>query len=200
MRSGVTPRSRLILVLLACLRCGCAPPCRAAQPPPGGGVIEGFVTTQSGTIRLGGAQVVLHNSSNQEVATVLSDGDGRFRFTALQEGQIHADRVARRFRAWRAPRSSCRRRRARPNARSTCRSPPLTQTVEVMAPASIVSAADTLGSAESINSHETDEFANGTGLGGALRLLASVIEVPGRRQHQGRDGRRRPACRSARAR
>ena len=48
-----------------------------------------------------------------------------------------------------------------------------------MAPASIVSAADTLGSAESIGSHETDEFAAGSGLGGALRLLASVIEVPG---------------------
>ena len=48
-----------------------------------------------------------------------------------------------------------------------------------MAPTTIVSAADTLGSAESIGSRETDEFASGSGLGGALRLLASVIEVPG---------------------
>ena len=55
----------------------------------------------------------------------------------------------------------------------------LTQTVEVMAPTTIVSGADTLGSSDSIDSHETDVFANGTGLGGALRLLASVIEVPG---------------------
>jgi len=60
---------------------------RASAQQPGGGVIEGFVTTQTGTIRLGGAQVVLHNSANQEVSTVLSEGDGRFRFTALQEGK-----------------------------------------------------------------------------------------------------------------
>ncbi len=58
-----------------------------AQPPAGGGIIEGFVTTQSGTIRLGGAQVVVHSSSNQEIASVLSDGDGHYRFTAIQEGK-----------------------------------------------------------------------------------------------------------------
>src|SRR5258705_13951830 len=62
-------------------------PARASAQQPGGGVLEGFVTTQTGTIRLGGAQVVLHNSSNQEVSTVLSEGDGHFRFTALQEGK-----------------------------------------------------------------------------------------------------------------
>ena len=55
----------------------------------------------------------------------------------------------------------------------------VTQTVEVTASASIVSAAETLGSADSINSRETDQLASGSGLGGALRLLASVIEVPG---------------------
>jgi len=46
-------------------------------------------------------------------------------------------------------------------------------------PPRIVSAADTLGSSDSITSHETDQLAAGSGLGGALRLLASVIEVPG---------------------
>ena len=143
----------------------------------GGGVIEGFVSTQSGTIRLGGAQVDLHNSSNQEVATVLSDGDGHFRFTALQEGRYTLTASLEGFAVARAavavaPDATTERSLDLPLAT-------LTQTVEVMAPASIVSAADTLGSSESINRHETDEFANGTGLGGALRLLASVIEVPG---------------------
>ena len=75
----------------------------------------------------------------------------------------------------------------------------MTQTVEVMAPASIVSAADTLGTSDSVNSHETDVYANGSGVGGALRLLASVIEVPGGVSIKG--GRpSRPACRSAPAR
>lgn len=144
---------------------------------PGGGVVEGVVSTQSGAIRLGGAQVVLHNSSNQEVASVLSDGDGHYRFTALQEGRYTLTAMLEGFAVARAavvvaPDATTERALDLPLAT-------LTQTVEVMAPASIVSAADTLGSSEKISSRETDEFANGTGLGGALRLLASVIEVPG---------------------
>ena len=143
----------------------------------GGGVIEGFVSTQNGTIRLGGAQVVVHNSSNQEVSSVLSDGDGHYRFTALQEGRYTLTAVLEGFAVTRAavvvaPDATTERSLDLPLAT-------LTQTVEVMAPASIVSAADTLGAAESITSRESDEFANGAGLGGALRLLASVIEVPG---------------------
>src|SRR5580765_6759017 len=148
-----------------------------AQPPAGGGIIEGFVTTQSGTIRLGGAQVVVHSSSNQEIASVLSDGDGHYRFTAIQEGKYTLTASLEGFAIARAA-------VAVTGDATTERSldlplATLTQTVEVMAPTSIVSAADTLGSSESINSHETDEFASGSGLGGALRLLASVIEVPG---------------------
>jgi hypothetical protein len=143
----------------------------------GGGVIEGFVSTQGGTIKLGGAQVVLHNSSNQEVSSVLSDGDGHFRFTALHEGKYTLTASLEGFSVARAAvvvTADATTERSLDLPLAT-----LTQTVEVMAPASIVSAADTLGSAESINSHETDEFASGSGLGGALRLLASVIEVPG---------------------
>ena len=141
------------------------------------GTIEGVVTTQSGTIRLGGAQVVVRDATNQEIATILSDGTGSFRITALPEGKytltasldgfsmakasvvVTADGVTQR--SFDLPIAT------------------VTQTVEVMAPASIVSSAETLGSVDSINSRETDELASGSGLGGALRLLASVIEVPG---------------------
>jgi hypothetical protein len=141
------------------------------------GTIEGVVTTQSGTIRLGGAQVVVRDATNQEIATILSDGTGSFRITALPEGKytltasldgfsmakasvvVTADGVTQR--SFDLPIAT------------------VTQTVEVMAPASIVSSAETLGSADSINSRETDQLASGSGLGGALRLLASVIEVPG---------------------
>ena len=86
----------------------------------GGGVIEGFVTTQNGTIRLGGAQVVLHNSSNQEVSTVLSEGDGRFRFTALQEGKYTLTASLEGF-AVCARSVVVDRRMRRRNSRSTCR-------------------------------------------------------------------------------
>jgi hypothetical protein len=148
----------------------CVVPARAYAQQPGGGVLEGFVTTQSGTIRLGGAQVTLHNSSNQEVASVLSEGDGRFRFTALQEGKYTLTASLEGFAIGRAAvvvdaDKTTERTHDQPLAT-------LTQTVEVMAPASIVSAADTIGSAESIGRHETDEFESVTGLGGALLLLA----------------------------
>ena len=182
------PPFRLIGVVLVCALLATGG--RALAQQPGGGVLEGYVTTQSGTIRLGGAQVVLHNSSNQEVSAVLSDGDGHFRFTALQEGRYTLTASLEGFGVLRAavvvtPDATTERSLDLPLAT-------LTQTVEVMAPASIVSAADTLGSAESINRHETDEYANGSGLGGALRLLASVIEVPGGVSIKGG----RPACRS----
>ena len=172
----MAPCSRFSGVLIACLL-GLAPAGAFAQQASGGGVIEGFVTAQTGTIRLGGAQVVLHTSSNQEVSTVLSEGDGRFRFTALHEGKYILTASLEGFAVSRAAvvvTADATTERSLDLPLAT-----LTQTVEVMAPASIVSAADTLGSAESIGSRETDEFANGTGLGGALRLLASVIEVPG---------------------
>ena len=130
----------------------CVMPTRAsAQQQPGGGVVEGFVTTQTGTIRLGGAQVVLHNSANQEVSTVLSEGDGRFRFTALQEGKYTLTASLEGFATARAAVVVA---ADTPTERSLdLPLATLTQTVEVMAPASIVSAADTLGSAESIGSH-----------------------------------------------
>src|SRR5262245_22259062 len=62
----------------------------SAQPQPsrpGVGGINGVVTAQSGTIRLGGVQIVIHDARNQEVATLLSEGDGQFHVTALPEGK-----------------------------------------------------------------------------------------------------------------
>lgn len=162
-------------VLVACALW--APAHAHAQQPSGGGVIEGFVTTQTGTIRLGGAQVALHNSSNQPVSTVLSEGDGRFRFTALQEGKYTLTASLEGFAVGRAAvvvTADATTERSLDLPLAT-----ITQTVEVIAPASIVSVAETIGSSESIGRRETDEFASGSGLGGALRLLASVIELPG---------------------
>jgi hypothetical protein len=172
----VHPRLRFISALFVYLLLIAAARIHA-QPPAGGGVIEGFVSTQSGTIRLGGALVVLHSSSNQEIASVLSDGDGHFRFAAIQVGKYTLTASLEGFAVARAPVVVV----ADQTTEKSLDLPlaTLTQTVEVMAPAAIVSSADTLGGSDSINSHETDVFANGTGLGGALRLLASVIEVPG---------------------
>jgi hypothetical protein len=172
---AVVRRSALVGFSVLCVLVMTSAPMHAQSS--GVGSIEGLVTTQSGTIRLGGAQLVVRDATNQEVATILSEGDGHFRVTALPPGKytltaalegfamakvavvVTADRVTER--SFDLPIAT------------------FSQTVEVMAPVSIVSAAETLGSSDSINSHETDELASGSGLGGALRLLASVIEVPG---------------------
>ncbi len=172
----MAPRFSFTLVALVACALSLASLNAIAQQK-GGGVIEGLITTQNGTIRLGGARVVLHNSSNQEVSNVLSEGDGRFRFTALQDGRYMLTASLEGFAVARVSVTVT----AGTTTEKSLDLPlaTLTQTVEVMAPATIVSAADTLGTSESIGRHETDEFASGSGLGGALRLLASVIEVPG---------------------
>src|SRR6476620_3595118 len=51
------------------------------------GMIDGVVTTQGGTIRLGGAQVVVQDGGGRQVTTVLSEGDGHFSVVALSDGR-----------------------------------------------------------------------------------------------------------------
>ena len=168
--------------MLACLLWLACVPVSAA--PQGGGVIEGFVTTQNGTIRLGGAQVVLLNSSNREVSTVLSEGDGHFRFTALQQGKYALTASLDGFAASRAVVVVT-------SGATTDQSldlplATLMQTVEVKAPASIVSAASTLGATDSISSRETDEFAQRQRARRRAPPPRERDRSAGRRQHQGR--------------
>ena len=173
----MAPRFRFIVVLIACALCFAPAYARAQQTGRrrDRGLRHHAERDHSPGRRAGrGPQFRRIRKSS----TVLSDGDGHFRFTALQEGKYTLTASLDGLRGRRARRSSS---SLNDHDERSLDLPlaTLTQTVEVMAPTAIVSAADTLGSSESINSHETDEFANGSGLGGALRLLASVIEVPG---------------------
>src|SRR5438105_10798566 len=61
--------------------------------PAAGGVIDGYVTTQAKTIPLGGAQVVVRNALNDEIATALTEGDGHFRIVALPDGRYRVSVV-----------------------------------------------------------------------------------------------------------
>jgi hypothetical protein len=146
-------------------------------PQSGVGAIEGLVTTQNGTIRLGGAQIVVRNAANQEVASATSEGDGHFRVTTLFEGKYTVIATLEGFAMGRTPVAVASDKTAEVNINLPLAT--YTQTVEVVAPTSIVSAADTIGSSDVIAGKETDQLAGGGGLTGALRLLASVIEVPG---------------------
>src|SRR4030095_4133311 len=64
-----------------------AAPAVAQVRPARAGMIDGVVTTQGGTIRLGGAQVVVQDSGGRQVTTVLSEGDGHFSVVALPDGR-----------------------------------------------------------------------------------------------------------------
>ncbi|MFI5178493.1 MAG: TonB-dependent receptor domain-containing protein [Vicinamibacterales bacterium] len=167
----------IVLSLVALLLAVQTAAAQTRVPKAGSGVIEGFVSTQGGTIRLGGAQVVVHDAANQEVAMILSDGDGHYRVTALIDGKYTLTATLEGFAMAKAT--------AVVTADGTTEVgldlpiANVTQTVEVVAPMSIVSAAETLSTADTITSRETDQLSAGNGLGGALRLLASVIEVPG---------------------
>src|SRR5262245_48379479 len=58
----------------------------SSQGGQGAGAIEGIVSTQDGTIPLGGVLISLFDG-NAEVARLMSEGDGTFRFVALRPGR-----------------------------------------------------------------------------------------------------------------
>src|SRR4029077_21217180 len=60
-----------------------AAPGVAQVRPARAGMIDGVVTTQGGTIRLGGAQVAVEDSGGPQVTMVLMEGDGHFSGVAL---------------------------------------------------------------------------------------------------------------------
>jgi len=141
------------------------------------GVIDGIVATQGGTIPLGGAQIAVRDGAGNTVTSLLSDGDGRFHIAALPSGTYtivvslegFTPAIVRAVAAAAKPADL-----AIDLAIAT-----LTDTVTVTAAAGIVSTADTLGTSDAIASREAEQLAPGGGLQAALRLLASVIEVPG---------------------
>jgi hypothetical protein len=148
----------------------------AAQPPePGAGSIEGAVTTQNRTIQLGAVLVTLLDGV-AEVARQLSEGDGTFVFPALKPGKYAVTAVLEGF----DPLSVA----VTVAAGQTAQVPldlPLgtAERVEVVAPATAVSSAGTVSSSDVIDSRELEQISPGGGLQAALRLLVSVIEVPG---------------------
>lgn len=168
---------RLVVPFILFLLAGAEPSFGQARPQKAGvGAIEGTVTTQNGTIFLGGAQIVVRDASH-EVASVITEGDGKFRVAALLEGTYTVSAALEGFAVATAKVT------VGPNEPAEVKLDlPLatvTQTIEVVAPMAIVTAADTLSSVEMIGSRETEQILGNSGLAGALRLLAGVIEVPG---------------------
>jgi hypothetical protein len=141
------------------------------------GAIEGVISTLHETVRLPGARVVVRDARELEVATVLSDGDGRFHVGDLAPGRY---RVAASLDGFTTVSATTVVTEGKTSdlpidlAIAT-----LSDTIDVVASATVVSSAAMLSPSESVGARELDQFSPGGGLGGAMRLLANVIVVPG---------------------
>ncbi len=121
--------------------------------------------------------MVVQDSANLETASVLAEGDGHFRVTMLPEGRYT---VSAELEGFAFVKTTVRVvTDAQTDVALDLPLATISQTIEVVAPASVVSAADTLSSAERIGGDETEQMTGSGGLTNALRLLASVLEVPG---------------------
>jgi hypothetical protein len=149
----------------------------SSVPTESGGVIEGAVTTQNGTIALGGVRVSLSSGRTSEVATVLSEADGTFRFEGLAAGPYNVAAALEGF--------EVESKGVTVSWNETAHVPldlplAIAQSINVVAQTeSVVPSTGTLATGEAITSRQLEEIGIVGGLYAALRLLVSVIEVPG---------------------
>jgi len=175
----VAPNS-LTKSFFALLLCILSPVFAAAQTtsvPTGVGIVQGYVTTQSGSVRLPGAEVVVKDVADRDIAQAITDGDGRYRFDNLPAGKY---RVVATLSGFDSAAVSVDVVSGKPADVSV--DLPITaisQTVDVVGATATVVNEGTLAPSDSIGSKELDQYAPGGGFQAALRLLASIIEVPG---------------------
>lgn len=178
---GKAERSSVVRVVVAlfCSILYAAVPRALAQPPSSSGTtgtIQGVVTTQNGTIPLGAVLVSL-TSADGEASSTTSDGDGRFRFEHVLAGKYTLVAIVEGFTSQTQPVIVA--------AGATTEAPldlklaAISERVEVVAPDTIVPSSGTLASSDNLDSRDLEEISPGGGLQSALRLLASVIQVPG---------------------
>ena len=160
----------LLILALAARAAGAQGPSQTAT-----GTIQVTVTTQ-GNVPLGGVLVTLSNDTG-EVASLATDGDGKVRFEKVRPGTYVAMAASQGFDTLTQPVVVTAGRIAdRP---LDLRISTLTDTVDVVAPSTVVPNTGTLTASEGLTKQQLEEISGGSGLQSALRLLASVIEVPG---------------------
>ncbi|HKT81757.1 MAG TPA: TonB-dependent receptor [Vicinamibacterales bacterium] len=144
------------------------------QTPPLTGTITGEVTTQNAAIALGAVQVVVF-SGETRIANLLSEGDGSFKVENLPPGEYRVSALLDGFQPIAAT--------VTVTAGQTVKVPldlQLAESVTVTADTnSVVPPTGTLTTGDAVNREEMEVLAPGGGLQAALRLLVSVIQVPG---------------------
>jgi hypothetical protein len=162
-------------VLLALFASALTPTLAHAQAPDAG-VIQGAVTTQAGTVRLPGAQVIVKDGAGVQVEALLCGDDGSFTIVGIKQGKYSVSASLAGF----------------VTATTTAEVAPgktttisvdlpiegISQTVDVVASSSVVSDVSSLARSDTIGGKELDQLAPTGGLAASLRLLASIIEAP----------------------
>lgn len=140
------------------------------------GSVQGVVTTQGGTVHLAGALVALHDGDH-EIATQVADADARFRFNDVPEGRVQITASLDGFATAAAQVVVSAGKSAEASLDLAIAG--VAENVVVVAPTTVVPNTGTLSGGQSVNGKEIEQLVAGGGFQGALRLLASVIEVPG---------------------
>src|SRR5580765_6703035 len=166
----------LLFLLVALVPAAAAAQGQPAGQPPRTGVVQGFVTTQN-TVNLPGAQVILTDGANKQVALGLTDENGHFSFVGLPPGRYKATASLTSFVTTSAlvdvvaGRSS--------DVMIDVPIEGISQSVEVTAKSPVISNEGTVSQTETISGKEIETFTSGGGgLQATMRLLASVIEAP----------------------
>jgi len=170
-------RQSLLLSVVLSAFVAAASPAGAQQPVPAG-VITGTVSTQQGEVRLPGAVVTVTNAAGAQMDEQVSDGEGLFRTIPLAPGQY---RVAASLDGFdRIESTVVVTARAGSTLALDLPISKVAESVEVKAaPSEIGVRAETLAPVETVKASESERFTPGGGVAGALRLLASVIQLPG---------------------
>jgi outer membrane receptor protein involved in Fe transport len=142
----------------------------------GVGVIEGSISTQQST-PLAGAHVTIIDATGRIVADASSDSEGRFRVADLTAGTYRVMAALDGFETTTQSVLVSHERAAvitvdLPIAR-------FADTIDVVGETTAVSSGQTLAPVEAIASRELDQFVPGQGFQGAIRMLSTVIPVPG---------------------
>src|ERR1700737_2354950 len=169
-------RLKRVLRVFSLLGTICASlPAVARAQTPNTGVVHGVVTTQAGTVRLPGAQIKIQNSSQVQVAVVIADPEGQFSISGLAEGQYS---VAASLEGFLTTTRTTRVLAGQTSEVSLDLPLGFSTSVKVEAQSPVVSSEGTIAPRQAIGGTELEQLAPTGGLESAMRLLASVIQVP----------------------
>lgn len=168
-------RSFLAVLLLATALCASAVSAQTPQTPIAASSIRGVVTTAGKTVPLAGVPISILSAAG-EVASTVTEGDGTF-VVPVPPGQYSVVAAAQGFETLTVGVYVV---AAQPaDAALDLKIAALAETVDVVAPVAVVPSTGTLTASEGLTSRQLEELGGPGGLESALRLLISVIEVPG---------------------